>query len=323
MTLLISRVLVILLALAVSVSAGDLDSQIKTLVETTPAARGALVGVLVVDLANGQTLAAHNPDHFFVPASNTKLFTTALALARLGSDYRFSTTVMSDRAPDASGTVGWLRLVGGGDPNLSNRTLPYQPGPSSGNPLQPIEELADQLVARGLRRVAGDVTGDDSAYVWAPYPEGWAVDDGIWDYGAPVNALVVNDNTFSLKVEPGARAGDPARLTPLPALEFYQIDNRVRTRAGGERKIWVDREPGSRQLRLWGYIPLRDPGETEVLGIEDPAWYAARALIDALSRRGVAVGGIPQAWHLYPNQLADLRQGQPAAPDTAVELARR
>ena len=34
------------------------------------------------------------PDRFFVPASNTKLFTTALGLSRLGADYRYETVVL-------------------------------------------------------------------------------------------------------------------------------------------------------------------------------------------------------------------------------------
>lgn len=313
----------LLVTLTAAASGADLDGRIHAALAASPAASGAFIGILVVDLGNGKTLAAENPDHFFVPASNTKLFTTALALTRLGPDYRFRTSVLADRSPGPDGAVGWLRLVGGGDPNLSARAIPYRPGPTSGNPLQAIEDLADQLVDRGVRRVAGDVIGDDSAYVWAPYPEGWAADDGIWDYGAPVNALTVNDNAFSLKVEPGEREGDLARLTLDPRLEFYEVDNRVRTRAGTERKVWIDREPGSRQLRVWGTIPPRDPGETQVLGIDDPALYAAQALMDALSRRGVAVTGRPAVRHLYPNQVADLRQGPAPPPGDGVELARR
>src|SRR5208283_6220854 len=110
---------------------------------------------------------ALNQRRLFTPASNTKLFTTALAMAELGPVYRFETTVTCERPPDASGRVlGDLRLVGGGDPSLSARGVPYQPGPASGDPLQAIEDLADQVVARGVRRIEGDIAGDDTAYVW-------------------------------------------------------------------------------------------------------------------------------------------------------------
>ena len=46
-----------------------------------------------------------------LPASNMKLVAASVALAKLGPNYRFTTTVM--RGPD-----GTLYLVGGGDPLL-------------------------------------------------------------------------------------------------------------------------------------------------------------------------------------------------------------
>ena len=46
--------------------------------------------------------------------------------------------------------------------------------PLTGNPLAAIEDLADQLVARGVKRVDGDIIGDDTWYVWQPYAAGWA-----------------------------------------------------------------------------------------------------------------------------------------------------
>ncbi|HZT30495.1 MAG TPA: D-alanyl-D-alanine carboxypeptidase/D-alanyl-D-alanine-endopeptidase [Bryobacteraceae bacterium] len=313
----------VLLVLASAVFGRDLGSRVREAMAASPAARQAFWGVQVVDLESGQILVDENADHLFVPASNTKLFTTALALTRLGADYRFETTVVAERAPDEAGKVGSLRLVGGGDPNLSARAIPYHMGPAAGDPLQAVEDLARQLMERGVRRVEGDIIGDDTAYVWAPYPEGWAADDAIWDYGAPVSALTINDNAFSLTVRPGEREGEPAHVTLQPPVEYYEIDNRVRTAAGVERKIQIDREAGSRQLRVWGTIPLRDAGETQLLAIDDPALYAARALLNALVRRGVSVTGRTAVRHLYPNEVADLQRG-PAPPQTdGVVLARR
>jgi D-alanyl-D-alanine carboxypeptidase/D-alanyl-D-alanine-endopeptidase (penicillin-binding protein 4) len=288
------------------------------------AARSAFWGIQIADLDDGRLLFDLNSGKLFVPASNTKLFTTALGLMRLGANYRFETLVLADSATDASGRIaGSLRLVGRGDPNLSGRAIPYQPGPDPGDPLGPIEDFADQLVRGGIRRVEGDIVGDDSAYVWTPYPEGWAVNDPIWEYGAPVSALSINDNKFSLRIGPGQEAGDPATLLLSPPLEFYAIDNRLRTVSTGERKIQVDREPGSRQVRLWGSITLKDRGSTQLLGIDDPALYAATALYDALTRKGVSVLGRPACHHLYANEVPDLKQGQAPEPLQGFELVRR
>ncbi len=70
---------------------------------------------------------------------------------------------VADAAPDPAGRIaGGIRLVGGGDPNLSARAVPYRMGPATGDPLAAIEDLADQVVARGVRRIDGGVTGDDT-----------------------------------------------------------------------------------------------------------------------------------------------------------------
>jgi D-alanyl-D-alanine carboxypeptidase/D-alanyl-D-alanine-endopeptidase (penicillin-binding protein 4) len=246
----------------------------------------------------------------FVPASNSKLFTTALALTRLGPDHRFHTTVVAEAEPDPDGRIaGSLTLVGGGDPNLSGRELPYRVDSPRGDGLQAIEDLAEQVVARGVRRIDGDIVGDDTAYVWDPYPDGWGLGDAVWEYGAPVSALTINDNAFMLQVMPG----DPATISIAPPLEFYQIDNQVRE--GAATKIRVEREPGSRLLRIWGTLPAKGPGRADLLAIHDPVLYAAVALRDALTRRGVALRGEAVARHALP--------GQPVEPAAGIELARR
>ncbi|HLK48553.1 MAG TPA: D-alanyl-D-alanine carboxypeptidase/D-alanyl-D-alanine-endopeptidase [Bryobacteraceae bacterium] len=284
---------------AASLGAASLDQQITELIDTTPAARGAFLGIDIVDLSSGQTLYSRNADKLFVPASNAKLFTIALALSRLGPDHRFETRVLASAQPGSDGVIrGGLRLIGGGDPNLSGRGIPYSAGAATVDPLTAIEGLADQIVQHGVHRVEGGIIGDDTWYVWEPYPAGWAVDDAQYDYGAPVSALSINDNALTLTIRPGARVGDPAALSLSPALEYYEIDNRVRTVAGGgEPQIASEREPGGRQVRLWGTLPLRAAAESLSLAIDDPAEYAARALRQALGERGVSVDGGVSARH--------------------------
>jgi D-alanyl-D-alanine carboxypeptidase/D-alanyl-D-alanine-endopeptidase (penicillin-binding protein 4) len=306
-------------------AAATLAERVEAILTDTPVARGAFWGIQVVDLASGQTVYEINPGRFFVPASNTKLFSTALALTALGPDATFRTRVLADRAPDGSGLLkGSLRLLGGGDPNLSARTIPYDKHGTDGDPLVAIRDLADQVAAKGVKRVTGDIVGDDRWFVWQPYADGWAVDDPATKDGTAVSALALNDNSQTLSVRPGAAVGLPAALLLSPALEYYQIDNRVRTvEKGGERKVSADRLPGSRTLRIWGAVPLGDRGEDLELGIDDPALYAAMALRQALQERGIVVEGRAVAEHLLPEDVADLKRA-PARPAVAgVELARR
>jgi len=313
----------LLLALALRLTAATLAERIDQLISVSPAARSAFWGIQVVDLATGKTTYELNPRSFFIPASNTKLFTTSMALARLGPDFTFRTRVLADSMPDSEGVVhGPLRLIGGGDPNLSPRPIPYRMGPIAGNPLAAIEELADQLAARGVKRVEGGIIGDDAWYTWQPYAGGWSVDDPIYDYGAAVSALTINDNVQTLNIQPGAREGDMAALQLNPAVEYYRIDNRVATvAAGGARRVRYERQPGNRELKIWGTIPLRDGGENLPLGIDDPAEFAALALRQALEERGIAVTGGASARHQFPNEVADLAQAEATLPLEGVELA--
>ncbi len=318
------RILLLLLLLVAVASAVSLPESIERLLAASPAARTAFWGMQVVDLATGKTIYELNADHFFIPASNTKLFTTALALSRLGPGYTFQTRVLAMAAPDAAGRIqGPLRLVGGGDPNLSARAIPYRTGPTTGDPLAAIDEMARQIAARGVRRVAGDIIGDDTWYVWQPYAVGWGLEDPESDDGPPISALTVNDNIFTLSVRPGVREGDLAVLQVDPPIEFYRIDNRVRTvTIAGDRGVHTSRIPGSLDIHLWGEVPLRGRTPDFPMSIEDPARYAALALLRALEDRGIVVEGAAVSEHLYPSEIPDLLQAPATEPPGGVELAR-
>lgn len=276
---------------ALAASGADLSQTIDTLVNTSPLAARSSIGIHVVSLATGKPLYAHNEGRFFLPASNMKLFTTALALLRLGPDYRFETHLIEE--PD-----GNVTLIGSGDPSMSGRVYPYRRDVASGPPLEAIEDLADQAVTAGLTRVPGDIVGDDRLYPWAPFPPNWSQSDAWGESGAPVSALSVADNFISISFAPGAKPGDLAAISITPALEYFAIDNRVITVAGkGEAQIRIDRAPGSRQLLFDGTIPAGSPAALANVAVDDPALYAACALYDALTRRGVPIDGEPVARH--------------------------
>ena len=301
-----------LLAL-VSCSAADLAQHLDALIEDNRAM--GFAGIHVVDLASGRTLYRRNEDRLFLPASNLKLLTTALALDRLGPDYRFVTRLVRQPSGD-------LLLVGSGDPSLSGRVFPYQKDAPSGPPLQAIEDLAEQAVAGGVHQIDGDIAGDDRLYPWDPYPPSWTQDDALRDYGAPVSALAVNDNVVTISIEPGVRAGDLASLSLQPALEYFTIDNRVLTgMRGGEASVRIRRIPGSRQWLLTGSVPAGHAAVVEIVPLDDPALYAASALYDALTRRGVVIRGRVVARHRSPAEEYESPAGDVIAMRTSPPLA--
>jgi len=257
-------------------------------------------GVLVTDAATGEVLYSRNADGYFMPASNAKLFTTALALATLGPDYRVRTTVESSGTLDANGVLsGDLVLIGRGDSNLSNRKFPYgKKEEREGPPEKVFAEFAGAIVAHGVKEVSGDVIVDDSMFQHEQFPSGWLVDDILWSYGAAISAITVNDNTFTLDLRSGVHEGDSARYEMGLASDFYTVENSVLTTARGtEEKLAVARDPGSHLVHLSGTMPLDAQPRRLTIAIEDPAEYAAGLLTRLLEARGVKIDGHSRARH--------------------------
>ena len=267
--------------------------RVDALLATAPVSKGDW-GLLVVDGDTGQTLYELNADKYFIPASNMKLFTTALALAKLGPDFRFHTTVETHGSVSADGKVGGdLFLVGRGDPNLSNRKFPYELKEEfDGQPEKVLAELADSVLKAGVREISGSVVADDSYFPREPYPSGWEIDDMVWEYGAAISAIVVDDNTVTLTLTPGDLAGDPVQASVAPATPDFVVENEVVTAAGEAKSdLALTREPHSRTVVIRGSLPARSLPRKLILAMNDPAEHAAALLSRLLSERGVKIVG--------------------------------
>lgn len=299
----------------------DLTKEINAILAQPPLDR-AHWGIDVADRASGKTIFTLNAEQLFLPASNTKLFTTAAALAIAGPDYRFRTTVEAEGKIDSHGRLmGDLVIVGRGDPNISGRTLPYALKTQRTVPhTQILEEMADQIARSGLKQVDGDVIGDDTYYAFERYGEGWAQDDLQWIDGAPVSALTFNDNVIFLNVQPAEQPSDKAVITLEPENNYYEIENRIVTSvAGVTKKIGIHREPGARKIVLWGSLPLGDPGMKEPLAIEDPAEFVAELFRAMLERRGIAVRGHARARHGDAAQFFDQLPAPQTLPTPGID----
>jgi D-alanyl-D-alanine carboxypeptidase/D-alanyl-D-alanine-endopeptidase (penicillin-binding protein 4) len=290
-------------------------------------AQKAYWGILIADVHTGQALFELNPERAFIPASNAKLFTTALAMAALGSDYHFRTTVESRAALDSDGRLhGDLSLVGRGDPDLSNRKFPYEGKVERDGPADRVlEELADAVVAKGVKEIDGDIVGDDSYFPYDPYPAGWTVGDLYFSFGAPVSAIAVNDNTLAIEVRPGEREGAPAVLTIDPWAGYETFGHEITTGAiGSKPQFEVVRQPGPFPILLRGSIPLGAESAKLALAMQDPAEYAVHVLKRLLEARGVRISGQARAQHalLPPNGVSVAPPGDPApAPTDSLLLA--
>ncbi|HXY38933.1 MAG TPA: D-alanyl-D-alanine carboxypeptidase/D-alanyl-D-alanine-endopeptidase, partial [Vicinamibacteria bacterium] len=241
----------------------------------------AFWGIEVRGLKSGRTLFALNPARAFRPASTLKLVTTAAALDVLGPGARPRTTVLTAARTDALGRVlGDVYLVGGGDPNLSARFSP-------GRPTAAFEEMADALVAGGVRGIEGRLIGHEGAFSGEGRGGDWTWEDLAWGYGAPVSALSFNDGLVELRLAPGERPGDPALLQLAPQTPLLAVASAVATAAAGTAsEVRLERAPGSNEVRLLGALPIGASWSGEV-AVEDPARFAVTAFAAALESRGI------------------------------------
>ncbi len=280
-------------------------------------------GILIVDAASGETLYEKNADSYFVPASNMKLLTTALALDTLGPDYRFHTTIETNGSISADGKLsGDLILVGRGDPNLSNRKFPYETKEEFDGPAErALSELADQVAAKGVKEISGDVVGDDSYFPRERYPDGWEIDDMVWEYGAAISAIVVNDNTVTLTLLPGTKAGEVVSTSVEPATSEFEVKNEVVTIGAKEKgELRLTREPGANTVVVSGTMSAGSAPHKLVLAVQEPAQNAAGILARLLAERGIKLDGKVRAQHEPDSDLTGIMKRSVLAEHTSLPL---
>src|SRR5437764_2652926 len=203
-------------------------------------------GVFVMSMKDGRVVYSRNSDKLFTPASNMKVYTTAVALDSLGADYRWRTSVYADKQPNDGIVDADLTLYGRGAPDL--RSTHKGDAPS-------LDQLADQMVQSGVRQVRGNVVGDESYFRGELYGLGWQWNDLQWYFGAEPSALSIDENSVEVTIAPG-KQGAAASVTVTPNENILHLINNTTT---GERaataSIGIMRDLSDNDLRVWGDFP--------------------------------------------------------------------
>lgn len=249
--------------------------------------RGMQWGVLVVDPQTGDTLYSRNAGKVFVPASNQKLLTGAVALEALGPDFRFTTQFSTNGTFD-SVLTGDLLVRGFGDPSLSDHM--------AGSALLPFNAIADSLTARGIRRIAGNLRPHGDAFPGDTLGFGWAWDDMEFPYSAGVDELYVNDGFMNVSVR-GTRVGERPVVSLAPASQWPTVRNEAITMANDSAtgpaagRIRVSHVAGNANVVVVSGTIAPGDSVTRQLTYLDHRLAYLQTLREALQRGRIPVGG--------------------------------
>lgn len=236
-------------------------------------------GIKVYSLDRGESLFELRGEKLFIPASNLKVLTTAVALEVLGPNYRFPTRLYTDGVLKDDVLNGNLYIKGYGDPKFVTEQMWL---------------LVNKLKNLPVRKITGNIIGDDSFFDDRKRVKIGVKNPGAEAYKAPLGALSFNFNTVQAFVSPGPKAGSKPKIVIEPDTEYITLDNRARTLKPGKRnRLIVSRldRNGFDEVTVSGGIRLDQSRAQYFLNITDPTLYTLSTLKKYLGHAGIQFKG--------------------------------
>jgi len=271
-------------AALVSVSAGLQEPRLSDRAEAAVArsgVSGGRLGILIYSTQAGAPVYDKDSKKVLRLASNTKLLTTACALAKLGPGYRYRTNLAWGEGS------GDLHVFGAGDPLIGGRLY-------GDDPIRLFRDAAARLKEAGPKEFTGNLVVHPGIFDDVPLNPIWIeerYDQNAW-WCAPVGGLSFNDNCIDLLYEAGPNAGDPAKITLRPDTKYVTIVNRSTTvRGNPTAPFGFVRAEGSNRITVNGELKVGTRQRVAWVAIKDPARYFGTVLKETLEAEGIRVAG--------------------------------
>lgn len=242
-------------------------------------------GVLIKSLKDGKVWYKQNSEKMFMPASNEKIPTAASVLVNLGPDFKFETFLTYNGIIQDSVLHGDIIIFSDGDPTLYNKFFD--------DPRDLFFHWADLLRLMGIKKINGNIVGDDNAFDDNPYGYGWSFSGlDVW-YSAEIGALQLNENYVDLEIIPPVNKYDTVKIIPNLPSKYFNIINNLTVIDSGFSRISVSREFGTNNITVSGKVAAgRKPFERSP-SISNPTLFYVTVLKEVLDSSGVIVAGIP------------------------------
>jgi D-alanyl-D-alanine carboxypeptidase/D-alanyl-D-alanine-endopeptidase (penicillin-binding protein 4) len=238
-------------------------------------------GVLIKSLKTGKVWYEQNADKMFMPASNEKILTSSAALIELGPDFQFETYLTYSGNLKDSVLEGDIIVFGNGDPTLYNRF--------NNNPKDVFIKWAEDLRSLGIKKITGNIIGDDNAFDDNHIGYGWSFDGLDAWYSAEVGALQLNENYVDLKIIPPLTINDSLQIIPNLLSKYYEIKNQIEIIDTGRSRLSVERPFGSNSILLNGYIKAGDQPFEETPSLTNPTLFYVTVLKEVFEEEGIEI----------------------------------
>ena len=253
------------------------------------ALKGASVSVLVSDVLTDETLFEWNPELVLAPASTMKLVTAAAALEKLGTGFRFTTTLGIRGHIDPASKIlkGDLVITGGGDPLMGSA----RSGNVKGSP-EFFDEWIESLKGMGIARIEGNIILDLSGFRSYDLPAKWVWEDIGNYYGAGPSALNIYDNTVILRFNSPDLPDQPATLvSATPDIRGVEWKSEVLSSRVNRDMAYVYGSPWGTRRVIRGTIPLNRRNFEVKASMPDPPSVFGDIFKKRLSEKGIQVSG--------------------------------
>lgn len=242
------------------------------------------IGVVVQSMRNNKVLFQHRSHDLFAPASVMKLFTASAAAHYLKGNFTFKTKLETDGKIRGHTLHGNLIIKFSGDPTLTNQNL---------------SDLIAALKLEGIHRIRGHVYLDNHDYGTVPYPPGWIWDDLSYSFAAPMSAIIIDQNKFTLRFVPKGFDKRP-QLIPLLPKGVVHIENEALTKRrhiqGCPITVYSSYE---NRYRVGGCLNGRWGTQQRSLAIRNVYSYAEALIRQDLKNNGIKLSRSIEIRHEY------------------------
>ena len=224
--------------------------------------KNARWGMIAISLKDGRAVCGIDAQKLFNPASIQKLLTSVVALDKLGTDFRWKTSVYSKDEIENGSLKGDLILYGRGAPDLNESDF---------------AKLIGQLKEKGISKIEGNVIGDQSFFKGDTLGDGWTWNETQWYYGARASALTFNENKITITLQNGKPRSDS---------KLVEVSGEVKPIEDIEA-IGLKRELGTNKIYVWG----NGSDLKARVAVNKPALLAAKIFKEKLEQNGIEISG--------------------------------